>query len=168
MAEYLSLINRNTVDGRCDVTPIFADPAAFSALVEDMLAPFRNLGPEIVVGIDALGFIVGAALALRLKVGFVPIRKAGKLPVPADGEVFVDYSGLDKALELAKSSIKSGERVLIADEWVETGTQVSAAIRLVERQGGVVVGVAAINIDENERTLALRAKYFCRAACRAQ
>jgi adenine phosphoribosyltransferase len=101
-----------------------------------------------------------------LQIGFIPIRKAGKLPVAADRVAFVDYSKEEKGLELGQGMLKRGTRVLLADEWIETGTQVCAAIQLIEAQGGVVAGVCAINIDENERTRRLRSQYRCCAALR--
>jgi hypothetical protein len=80
--DYLSLIDRSKLHyKRSDVTPIFAEPAAFAALVDDLLAPWRSEKIDRVVGTDALGFVVGTAMALKLGVGFVPVRKGGKLPV---------------------------------------------------------------------------------------
>ena len=81
---YLALIDHQTNGQRCDVTPLFADYAAFSALVDDLAALVEPLAFDVVAGIDALGFILGAALALRTHTGFVPIRKGGKLPVAVD------------------------------------------------------------------------------------
>ena len=99
-------------------------------------------------GIDALGFILGAAIAVRLKKGFVPIRKGGKLPVQTDVARFVDYTGQEKSLELRVGAIQPRTRVLVVDEWVETGAQVRAAIELLEKQGGVVIGVAVTTPKE--------------------
>jgi len=117
---YLALIDRKTSGNRCDVTPLFADYVAFSALVEP-------LAFEVVVGIDALGFILGAVLALRTHVGFVPVRKGGKLPGAVDSAECVDYTGQPKTLELRRDALEPGTRVLLVDEWIETGVQVGAA-----------------------------------------
>lgn len=160
--DYLSLIDRSKLHyKRSDVTPIFAEPAAFAALVDDMLAPFRAADVQRVVGTDALGFIVGTALALRLGVGFVPVRKGGKLPVRNERVTFLDYSGVEKAFELRTNPWPSGTRVLLADEWIETGATAQAAVALIERAEGVVVGIAAIAFRKNPKTAELWAKYRC-------
>jgi adenine phosphoribosyltransferase len=161
MDNYLRLIDRRTPGRRYDVTPIFADSQAFSALVEDLIHPFAKVEFDCVAGIDALGFILGAAIAVRLKKGFLPIRKGGKLPVLAETAEFVDYTGQKKSLELRIGAIRPGTRVLVVDEWVETGAQIQAAIELLEKQGGVVIGVATINLEDNAVTRLLRDKYQC-------
>ncbi len=153
--DYLQLINTTTSGPRNDVTPIFEDAAAFAHLVKDLAAPFRGQALELVAGIDALGFVLGAALARELKVGFLPVRKGGKLPVDVDRVTFVDYSGEEKQLELRKGSLRGGERVLLVDEWIETGAQIEAAIGLLEGRAADIVGVATINLDVNKRTRAL-------------
>ncbi len=160
--DYLSLIDRSKLHyKRSDVTPIFAEPAAFAALVDDMIAPFRDAGVQRVAGTDALGFIVGTALALRVGVGFVPIRKGGKLPVKNERVAFTDYTGHEKSLELRATPWPAGTRVLLVDEWIETGATAQAAVQLIERAAGVVVGIAAIAFRRNEKTLPLWAKYHC-------
>jgi adenine phosphoribosyltransferase len=152
MINYLHLIDKNTQGPRYDVTPLFADYEAFTALVEDLSRSFTASDFDVVAGIDALGFILGTALALHFQKGFVPIRKGGKLPVEVDTCTFIDYTGHEKSLELRADAIKRGTRVLVVDEWIETGAQVKAAIQLIEGQGGVIAGIAAINIDDNEAT----------------
>jgi adenine phosphoribosyltransferase len=164
--DYLALIDRSKLHyKRSDVTPIFAEPAAFRALVEDLVAPWADAPEservERVVGTDALGFVVGTALALRLGVGFVPVRKGGKLPVRHERVAFRDYSGQEKAFELRAEPWPRGTRVLLTDEWIETGATAAAAVELIERTGGVVVGIAAIAFRKNERTAPLWAKYRC-------
>ena len=166
MDNYLRLIDTQTQGRRYDVTPLFADFQAFSALVEDLIRPFAEVEFDCVAGIDALGFILGAAIAVRLEKGFVPIRKGGKLPVPADGTEFVDYTGQEKSLELRIGAIQPGTRILVVDEWVETGAQVQAAVDLLEKQGGVVIGIATISMDDNPCTSMLRQKYQCHSVWR--
>jgi adenine phosphoribosyltransferase len=161
MADYLRLIDRDTPGPRYDVTPLFGDYEAFTDLVRDLGRPFEDVEFEVVAGIDALGFILGTALAMHLRKGFIPIRKGGKLPVEVDTRHFVDYTGQGKSLQLRVGAIERGVRVLLVDEWVETGAQVRAAIELIEGQGGIVIGVAAINIDDNEATCSLRERYKC-------
>ena len=158
---YLALIDRDTSGNRCDVTPLFGDYAAFSALVNDLAALVEPLAFDIVVGIDALGFILGAALALRMQRGFVPIRKGGKLPVAVDSVECVDYTGQRKTMELRQGALATGTRALLVDEWIETGAQVRAAIQLIEGQGGVIAGIASLHIDDDEATEPLRARYTC-------
>jgi adenine phosphoribosyltransferase len=161
-APYLHLIDRSrTIYQRTDVTPIFADPGAFAALTEDLARPYLGAAIGQVAGLDALGFIVGTALALRLGAGFVPIRKGGKLPVAHDRESATDYSGTTKLLELRTGAFAPGTRILLADEWVDTGAQARAAIALLERAGGVVIGIVAIGFRRNERTADLLARYQC-------
>lgn len=168
MRDYLRLIDTNTCGPRYDVTPLFADYAAFMALVDDLATQLGGLACDLVAGIDALGFILGTALAMRLGTGFLAMRKEGKLPVAADAQSFVDYTGLTKTLELRRGALRAGTRVLLVDEWIETGAQMWAASALIERQGGIVAGVATINLDDNERTAALRARYPCFSVWRDQ
>ena len=158
---YLALIDHNTNGARCDVTPLFGDYAAFSALVDDLAALVEPLAFDVVVGIDALGFILGAALALRIHTGFVPVRKGGKLPVAVDSAECVDYTGQRKTLELRRDALRPGTRALVVDEWIETGAQVRAVIQLIEGQGGVIAGIASLHIDDDEATEPLRARYTC-------
>lgn len=98
--EYLRLIDTQTAGPRCDVTPLFADPIAFAELIADLSEPFISTAIDYVAGIDALGFILGTAVALRLNKGFIPIRKGGKLPVAVTAREFVDYTGESKRDDL--------------------------------------------------------------------
>jgi hypothetical protein len=107
-AHYLSLIDRDTRGNRCDVTPVFEDPLGFGALVEDLVGRLAGLEFKVVAAIDALGFVLGTAVALRMGKGLVVVRKGGKLPVAADREEFVDYSGERKSLELRTGAIAVG------------------------------------------------------------
>jgi len=156
MKGYLQRIDTNTSGNRNDVTPLFADRAAFAQLSHDLAAPFLDARIDVVAGIDALGFILGTAIAERLDVGVVTIRKGGKLPVETVRESFVDYSGKQKTLEIRPDVLAPGAEVLIVDEWIETGAQVCAAIALVKRLGGIVAGIATIRVDRNDRTDGLR------------
>jgi adenine phosphoribosyltransferase len=164
---YLNLIDTQT-RGRYDVTPLFNNYAAFTNLVDDLAQRFADVEIDRVAGIDALGFILGAAIAMKMQKGFIPIRKGGKLPARVERAEFVDYTKEHKALEIRLNAVTRGMKVLIVDEWIETGAQMKAAIELVERLGGVVVGVATINMDENNLTRALREKYNCQAIRRGE
>ena len=163
MKEYLRLIDTHTSGPRCDVTPLFADPIAFAQLISDLSEPFGSTAIDYVAGIDALGFVLGSAIALRLRKGFIPIRKSGKLPVAVAVAEFVDYTGETKALEIRKGILKPGDSVLVVDEWIETGAQVQAAIDVIEQEGGMIAGVTTINMDNNPTVVRLREKYYCRA-----
>lgn len=157
--KYLHLIDTNTKGNRYDISPLFADYDAFSALVDDIVFAFDFDEIDFVAGIDALGFILGAAVAICAKKGFVPIRKGGKLPVETRSVEFVDYSGVQKSLEIRVGAIPLGAKMLIVDEWIETGTQVHAAIELVKSQQGKIAGIATISMDNNESTEILKEKY---------
>jgi adenine phosphoribosyltransferase len=161
MRDYVQLIDTDTQGPRYDVTPLFADHGALSSLVEDLLCGFADVEFDYVVGIDALGFILGTAIAMRARKGFVPIRKGGKLPVETDVVALVDYTGETKYLELRAGVFEPGARVLLVDEWIETGAQVKAAIELIEGQAGSVAGIATINMDWNATTDWLREQYRC-------
>lgn len=159
---YLRLIDTRTRGPRYDVTPLFADGPAFAQLIQDLAGRCADVGYDVVAGIDALVFILGAALALHARRGFVPVRKGGKLPVEADRETFTDYSGQEKTLELRVGAVGPGTRALVVDEWIETGAQVTAAVTLIERQGGVIAGIAGIHMDGNPTTRRLAERYPCR------
>lgn len=159
MKKYLRRIDTETQGNRYDVTPLFADAEDFSQLVIDLAKPFRKVQIDFVACIDALGFILGTAIARRLEIGVIPVRKGGKLPVETNGENFRDYSGELKRLEIRRDVLPQKARVLLVDEWIETGSQIKAAAKLIEAQGGTVVGIATINMDENETTSIIRKKY---------
>jgi len=159
MKNYLHWIDTNTIGNRYDVTPLFGHHADFNALVDDLVVCVVDNKIDLVACIDALGFILGTAIAQRLKVGILPIRKGGKLPVETDKIEFQDYTGENKQLEIRRDILSEELRVLIVDEWIETGAQVSAAITLIEGRGATVVGIAAINMDDNDRTRWISSKY---------
>jgi len=161
---YLQLIDRFTPGRKYDVTPLFRDFEAFSALLDDLLELCRDIEHDTVVAIDALGFILGAGIAVRSEKRLVPIRKGGKLPVKVQEAKFVDYTDEEKSLEIRLDALDSSNRVLVVDEWVETAAQVKAAINLIEKQGAEVVGVLAINIDDSKAVRELRESYPLRSA----
>lgn len=161
---YLSLMAPNTKGDKfawLDPTSIYINGDAFRDLVDDLVTDLAGLSVDVVAGLDAMGFVLGSALATRLGVGFLPVRKAGKLCVETDRVTFTNYSGRTQDMELRLPAFAPGTKVLIADQWVETGGTVDGAIRLVERQGGMVVGIAAIAIEENAVTDGYRRAYRC-------
>ena len=121
-----------------DPTSIYINQTAFQDLLADLLADLEGLEFDVVGGLDAMGFVLGAALAARRDVGFLPIRKAGKLCVDTDRVSFTNYSGRTQDMEMRLPAFGSGTRVLLVDQWIETGGTMEGAIDLVERQGGVV------------------------------
>lgn len=163
---YLNLMAPNTKGPKfawLDPTSIYINGAAFHDLLDDLVADLEGVNPDVVGGLDAMGFVLGSALATRLGVGFLPIRKAGKLCVETDKVSFSNYSGRTQDMEMRLPAFAKGTKVLLADQWVETGGTLDGAIRLVERQGGTVVGIAAVAIEENKVTDGYRAKYRCAA-----
>ena len=147
-----------------DPTSIYINGSAFVDLLDDLQSDILDCQCEVVAGIDSMGFVLGAALAARLKVGFLPIRKAGKLCVDTDKVSFTNYSGRTQDMEMRKPAFKSGTKVLIVDQWVQTGGTMRGAIELVERQSGRVTGIVAIAIEENNNTKRLRENYSCYSA----
>jgi adenine phosphoribosyltransferase len=123
-----------------DITPLLASPEAFHQAVVAMADPFRKSPPEKVLGIEARGFMFGAAIARELGVGFVPVRKPGKLP----RETFRVSYGLEygkDSLEIHSDACRPGERVLIADDVLATGGTAQAAGELADRLGAQVAGM---------------------------
>jgi adenine phosphoribosyltransferase len=165
---YFNLVNK--ISGRYEITPLFENPAVFSNMVEDLIKPFKRSSFDKVLGLDALGFILAAAIAYKLKKPLILARKAGKLPYkPKDlltarfsSSSLRYYTSLEKSFAMRKGPVKRGDKVLIVDEWIETGGQVKAVIRLVERAGGKVVGIAALNAHKNAKTRVLFDRYNCR------
>ena len=147
-----------------DPSTLYINAAMFQALVDDLVAPFDPADCDVVAGFDAMGFVLGTAIGVRLGKGFLTLRKAGKLPVESDAVEFVNYSGRAQRMEMRTPAFRPGTRVLLVDQWVETGGTMDAGVRLVERQGGVVAGIAAVCIEENERTHDLRERYRCSTA----
>jgi len=124
-----------------DITTLLGDPAGFKAAIDALSAPYQGQGISLVIGIESRGFILGAAVADRLGVGFCPIRKPGKLPAATIKESFSLEYGTD-AIEIHADAMKAGQRVLIVDDVLATGGTASAAVRLVERLGGDLHGLA--------------------------
>ena len=126
-----------------DVTTLFADPRGLRMAVDQLLTPYAGLAIDKVVGLEARGFILGGAVAHQLSVGFVPVRKKGKLPGTVISEAYTLEYG-EAVVELHDDAISAGERVLIVDDLLATGGTAEAGIKLVERLGGVVVGCAFV------------------------
>jgi adenine phosphoribosyltransferase len=125
-----------------DFTPLLADGEAFAAVVHDVAGRYAGQ-VDVVVGIEARGFIIGAAVAHHLGVGFVPVRKSGKLPGPSLSEEYTLEYG-SAVLEMHESALEPGQRVLVVDDVLATGGTVAATCRLVERAGATVTGIDVV------------------------
>lgn len=126
-----------------DITPLLQDAEAFQTLCGYYIARYRDAGIELVAGIDARGFILGAVLAHALGAGFVPVRKAGKLPFERIGESYsLEYG--ESAIEMHTDAVRPGEKVLLVDDLIATGGTMLAAARLLQRLGANVVETVAI------------------------
>ena len=164
---YLNIMSPNTKGEKfawLDPTSIYINTNAFIDLLDDLLDDLEEIDCDVVAGIDAMGFVLGSALAARLKKGFLPIRKAGKLCVDTKKVDFVNYSKRNQFMEIRFPAFEAGTKVIIVDQWVETGGTMGAAIRLIEQQGGLVKGVIALAIEENDNTKKLRNDYKCFSA----
>lgn len=126
-----------------DVTTLFADPRGLRMAVDQLLHPYAGTRIDKVVGLEARGFILGGAIAHQLSVGFVPIRKKGKLPGAVISEAYTLEYG-EAVVEVHDDAIGAGERILVVDDLLATGGTAEAGIKLVERLGGTVIGCAVV------------------------
>ena len=124
-----------------DITPLLADPAALSKAIDLLCEGYEGGKVDSVGAVDARGFIFGAAVAKKLGVGFIPIRKKGKLPYDTESLTYDLEYGTD-TLEIHSDAVGSGEKVLMVDDLLATGGTMSAACSLIEKIGGKVAGVA--------------------------
>jgi adenine phosphoribosyltransferase len=143
-----------------DATPLLADPAALRSAVDLLTAEVDAEGPiDLVAGAEARGFILGPALAMRLGAGFVPVRRAGKLPAATERVAYeLEYG--EAELHVHTDAIEPGARVLVHDDLIATGGTASAVAELVERRGGEVVAFAFLI-----ELTALRGREALRAPC---
>jgi adenine phosphoribosyltransferase len=126
-----------------DITPLLADQEGFSLVIDSLVQRFEGLGITKVVGIEARGFIIAAPVAHRLRAGFVPVRKVGKLPWEVEAEAYeLEYgTGL---LELHSDAVDIDETVLVIDDVLATGGTAAATVRLIERLGAKVAGLGFV------------------------
>lgn len=126
-----------------DITTLLLSPVGLRAAIDELLWPFIETRVDLVAGIEARGFILGGAIAHELGVGFVPVRKKGKLPHKTLTEDYALEYGTD-TIEIHEDALKPGVRVLIVDDLIATGGTASAATRLIQRGGGQVVAAAFV------------------------
>ena len=147
-----------------DATALYTSGEALAACVDDLAAQVAERDPQCVAGIGAAGFVLGAALAYKLKLGFVAIRKGGSLACETDVITYSYSKASGKLMEVRRGAFAATPRVLLVDQWVASGGSMRAAIELVRRNGGVVAAIAAIAIERNDTTPVLRAEYYCATA----
>ncbi|MFB5190101.1 adenine phosphoribosyltransferase [Alicyclobacillus fastidiosus] len=124
-----------------DITPLLADGPAYKAAITQLGEQAKAWGAEVIVGPEARGYVVGAPLSYALEVGFVPVRKRGKLPSETVSVTYDLEYGQDM-LEIHTDAIQPGQKVVLADDLLATGGTMAATIELVEKLGGIVVGAA--------------------------
>ena len=126
-----------------DVTTLFADPRGFRMAIDQLLHPYAGVQIDKVVGLEARGFILGGAIAHQLSVGFVPIRKKGKLPGTTISQDYqLEYG--EAIMEVHDDALEAGERVLLVDDLLATGGTAEAGIKLIERLGATTIGCAFV------------------------
>jgi adenine phosphoribosyltransferase len=141
-----------------DITPLLANPRVFRVLIDSFVHRyFDELRPDAVAGLDARGFIIGSVLAYQLNVGFVPIRKKGKLPYATVAETYeLEYGSA--TVEMHTDAVRAGSRVLLIDDLIATGGTMMAGKRLLERLGATVIeGAAIVDLPELGGSARLRA-----------
>lgn len=143
-----------------DITPLLQDPKVFRILVDAFVQRYREpaLRPDVVAGLDARGFILGAVVAYELNVGFVPIRKKGKLPFTTVQETYeLEYGSA--TVELHTDAVKKGDRVLLIDDLIATGGTMLAGKKLLEKLGATVTeGAAIVDLPELGGSALLRSE----------
>jgi adenine phosphoribosyltransferase len=126
-----------------DVTTLLGNAAGFKMAIQQMVAPYAGSKVQAVAGIEARGFILGGAIADKLGCGFVPLRKKGKLPWKTIGQEYTLEYGVD-IIEMHEDAIRPDERILIVDDLIATGGTAEAAVKLVRRSRGEIVGATFI------------------------
>ncbi len=140
-----------------DITPLLSNPRVFRVLIDQFVHRYFDLRPSAIAGLDARGFIIGSVLAYELNVGFVPIRKKGKLPFTTVEETYeLEYGSA--TVEIHTDAVKPGDRVLLIDDLIATGGTMMAGMRLLERLGATVIeGAAIVDLPELSGSARLRA-----------
>lgn len=123
-----------------DITPLLADAQALSCAIEVLAEPFKDAGIDVVAAVEARGFIFGSAVAKALRVGFVPVRKKGKLPFQTHSVSYGLEYGKD-VVEVHTDAVQTGNKVLMVDDLLATGGTMVAACELIEKLGGEIAGL---------------------------
>ncbi|HUU45821.1 MAG TPA: adenine phosphoribosyltransferase [Acidobacteriota bacterium] len=126
-----------------DITTLLKDPVAFMTAHRALIERFRAVDFDLVLGIEARGFVFGGALALSLGKGFIPLRKSGKLPAAVLSETYeLEYG--DDTINMHTDAVATGQRVILIDDLLATGGTLAAAASLVEKAGGTVAGIGVV------------------------
>jgi adenine phosphoribosyltransferase len=140
-----------------DITPLLASPRVFRVLIDQFVHRYIDARPDAIAGLDARGFIIGAVVAYALNVGFVPIRKKGKLPYATVAETYALEYG-NATVEMHTDAVAPGARVVLIDDLIATGGTMLAGKRLLERLGASVIeGAAIVDLPELGGSRRLRA-----------
>ena len=145
-----------------DITTLIKDPVGFRLVIDNLTQRYmtKDLHFDTIVGIEARGFIIGGALSYTLGKGFVPIRKAGKLPGDVEEQIYDLEYGTDK-IEIHKDALTKGEKILVVDDLLATGGTAIAAAALIEKLGGKIVEMAFIvNLPDVGGEKKLKAKKY--------
>ena len=140
-----------------DITPLLSNPRVFRVLIDQFVHRYFDTRPAAIAGLDARGFIIGSVLAYELNVGFVPIRKKGKLPYTTVEESYeLEYGSA--AVEMHTDAVRPGDRVVLIDDLIATGGTMLAGLRLLQRLGAEVIeGAAIVDLPELQGSQRLRA-----------
>ncbi len=140
-----------------DITPLLSTPRVFRVLIDQFVHRYFDVRPSAIAGLDARGFIIGSVLAYELGVGFVPIRKKGKLPYTTVAETYeLEYGSA--TVEMHTDAVRAGERVVLIDDLIATGGTMLAGKKLLERLGATVIeGAAIVDLPELGGSARLRA-----------
>ena len=131
-----------------DITPLLAKPRVFRVLIDQFVHRYFDVRPDAIAGLDARGFIIGSVLAYELNVGFVPIRKKGKLPFTTVQETYeLEYGSA--TVEMHTDAVAAGDRIVLIDDLIATGGTMMAGKKLLEKLGGTVIeGAAIVDLPE--------------------
>lgn len=131
-----------------DITPLLSNPRVFRVLIDQFVHRYFDVRPDAIAGLDARGFIIGSVLAYELNVGFIPIRKKGKLPFTTVSETYeLEYGSA--TVEMHTDAVRAGDRIVLIDDLVATGGTMLAGRRLLERLGAhVIEGAAIVELPE--------------------
>lgn len=126
-----------------DITTLIKDPEAFSFVIDSLASRYKNIPFDFIAGIESRGFIFGSALAHKMGVGFIPVRKAGKLPGKIVSMEYELEYGTDK-IEIHSDAVRPGDKVLLIDDLIATGGTAQATAKLIEKVGGHIVEIAFV------------------------
>lgn len=145
--------------GAADISPLLLNAEAYAALIDRLVELFPDQTIDKVACIEARGFLLGSALAYKMRKGLIPLRKAGALKNETYSAEYQDYTGQTKTLEILTDAIQPDENILIVDDWCETGGAIQAAIELVEKSQGNIVGIGVLMDDSSEEFKTKMVKY---------